>query len=112
MATAEDFRSVALSLEGTVEAPHFDRRAFKARRIYATLAPDGLTANIRFSTDEQEFRCMLQPEAYRKIANKWGAAGWTTMILSALTLADLSSALASAWRNYGTPKVGAKRKRS
>jgi hypothetical protein len=111
MATAKDFRTVALSLEGTTEAPHFDRRAFKARRIYATLAPDGLTANIRFSSDEQEFRCMLQPEAYRKIANKWGAAGWTTMVLSALTPADLRSALTSAWQNYGAPKKTAKRKR-
>jgi hypothetical protein len=38
MATAADFRRIALSLEGTSEAQHFDRRAFRARVIYATLA--------------------------------------------------------------------------
>ena len=35
--TAADFRRIALSLDGTSEAPHFDRQAFKVR-IYATLA--------------------------------------------------------------------------
>jgi hypothetical protein len=39
MATAKDFRRIAFSLEGTIEAPHFDRAAFTVRRIYAT--PDG-----------------------------------------------------------------------
>ena len=30
MATAKDLRRIALSLEGTTEAPHFDRTAYKA----------------------------------------------------------------------------------
>jgi hypothetical protein len=37
MATAKDFRRIALSLPGTTEAPQFDRTAFKVARIYATL---------------------------------------------------------------------------
>jgi YjbR len=112
MAKAEDLKAAALSLEGTTEAPHFDRRAFKARRIYATLAADGLTANIRFPPEEQELRCEMQPEAYRKIPNKWGDSGWTTATLSALTLDDLKIALTSAWRHQAPPpKGGAPRKR-
>jgi len=43
MATAEDFRRIALSLPGTTQVPHFKRTAFKVRRIYATLAADGRT---------------------------------------------------------------------
>jgi hypothetical protein len=46
MATAKDLRRIALSLEGTSEAPHFDRMAFKVARIYATLKADGKTANL------------------------------------------------------------------
>ena len=38
MATGKDLRRMALSLEGTTEAPHFDRAAFKVARIYVTLA--------------------------------------------------------------------------
>jgi hypothetical protein len=73
MATAKDLRRIALSLEGTTEAPHFDRTAFKAARIYATLAPDGRTANIRLSPEEQEFKCMLAPAAFAPIPNAWGS---------------------------------------
>jgi hypothetical protein len=54
MATGSDLRRIALSLEGTAEAPHFDRAAFKVVRIYATLAADGRTANLRFTPDGQE----------------------------------------------------------
>jgi hypothetical protein len=46
MASARDLRRIALSLEGTVEAPHFDRVAFKVARIYATLAADRVRASI------------------------------------------------------------------
>jgi len=45
MSTSADLRRLAVSLEGTTEAPHFDRIAFKAKRIYVTLALDGKTAN-------------------------------------------------------------------
>lgn len=44
MANAKDLRRMALALEGTTEAPHFDRAAFKVTRIYVTLAADGRTA--------------------------------------------------------------------
>jgi hypothetical protein len=111
MATAKDFRKIALAIEGTTEAPHFDRTAFKAQRIFASLAPDELTANIRFPPEEQEFRCSAQPDAYRKIPNKWGDAGWTTATLSALTADDLEVALTSAWRFQDIPKKRAPRKR-
>jgi hypothetical protein len=57
MATAKDLRRIALSLTGTMEAPHFDRTAFRVARIYATLAADGRTANLMFAPDEQEFTC-------------------------------------------------------
>lgn len=52
MANAEDLTGIALSLEGTTAAPHFDRTAFKVKRNYATLAADGLTANVKLAPDE------------------------------------------------------------
>ena len=112
MATAMDFRRIALAIEGTTESPHFDRRAFKAKRIFASLAPDGLTANLRLPPEEQEFRCETQPAAYRKIPNKWGDAGWTTVTLSVLTTDDLKVALEGAWRFQSLEKKSPRRKRS
>jgi hypothetical protein len=111
MATAKQFRELAMSLAGTTEAPHFDRRAFKAKRIFATLAPDGLTANIRFPSEEQEFRCEAQPDAYRKIPNKFGDSGWTIATLSALTAEELHAALAAAWRYQDLKKPASRRRK-
>jgi hypothetical protein len=99
MATAEQLRQAALALHGTVEAPHFDRTAFKVSRIYATLAPDGLTANLKLSVDEQEFKCLLAPRAFAAVPNAWGRQGWTTAQLAELSQQELTSVLETAWRH-------------
>jgi hypothetical protein len=112
MATAKEFRDIALALEGATEYPHFERTAFKARRTFATLAPDGLSANIRFTPDEQDFRCAAQPDAYRPIPNKWGAQGWTIATLAVLTPGELQVALTSAWRAQVKASRPASKKRA
>jgi len=99
MATAADLRRIALSLTGTTEAPHFDRIAFKVARIYATLAADRLTANLKFSPDEQEFKCMLAPDAFAPVPNAWGKQGWTTVTLAKIKVAELKDVLETAWRH-------------
>ena len=104
MATARDLRRMAMALEGTSEAPHFDRAAFKVARIYVTLAGDGKTANFKFSPDEQEFKCMMAPEAFAPVPNAWGKQGWTIATLSKLGNADLRSALETAWRHAAAKK--------
>jgi len=108
MATANDVRRIALSLEGTTEAPHFDRAAFKVARIYATLPADGRTANLKLRPDEQDFKCMMAPEVFAPVPNAWGRQGWTTAKLSALSTADLKAALEIAWR-HAVPKKRARR---
>ncbi len=99
MATAGDFRRIALSLEGTTEAPHFDRTAFRVARIYATLAADGRSANFKLTPDEQEFKCMMLPDAFAPVPNAWGRQGWTTGRLAKLDAADLRATLELAWRH-------------
>ena len=98
MVDAEDFRRIALSFDGTDEYPHFDRRAFKARVTFATLAPDGLTANIKFAPDEQALKCAVAPDAFAPLDNAWGRQGWTRAMLAALSEAELRVALEMAWR--------------
>ena len=98
-----------MSLEGTTEAPHFDRTAFKVKRIYATLAADGKTANFMFATDEQALKCELAPETFSVIPNAWGTKGATTAKLSALSIAELRDALTVAWRHALPRKPSPKR---
>jgi len=105
MSTGKDLRRVALSLHGTTEAPHFDRTAFRAKRIYVTLAADEKTANFMFTPEEQEFKCMMAPEAFAPVPNAWGKRGATTAILSKLTIAELEEALRTAWRRAMSKKA-------
>ena len=105
MSTSKDLRRIALSLKGTTEAPHFDRTAFRAKRIYVTLAADEKTANFMFTPEEQEFKCMMTPEAFAPVPNAWGKRGATTAILSKLTIAELEDALRTAWRRAMSKKA-------
>lgn len=99
MAGPDDVRRIALSLEGTTEAPHFDRIAFKVRRIYATLAADGATLNLMLTPDEQAFKCMLGPEIYIPVPNAWGRNGATTARLADMDEPELRAALTMAWEH-------------
>jgi hypothetical protein len=67
MANSESFRRIALALPGATTAPHFDRTAFKVKRTFATLAADELSANLKLTPDEQEFKCQLAPEVFRAL---------------------------------------------
>jgi len=104
MVDAADFVRLALALPDVVDAPHFDRRAFKARVTFATLAADGLSANIKLSPDDQQWKCAVAPEAFAPLDNAWGRRGWTSASLAALSEAELAAALDMAWRAAAAPK--------
>lgn len=109
MATANDLRRIALALPGTVEAPHFDRAAFKVARIYVTLAADGRSANFKFAADEQELKCTVAPDAFAPVPGGWGRMGYTTGILAKLKAAELKAALEMAYA-HALPKKKTARK--
>ena len=109
MATGRELRRLALALEGTTEAPHFDRTAFKVARIYATLAADGKSANLKLAPDEQELKCLTAPEAFSPVPNAWGKQGWTTVKLAALSAPELRAALETAWHHAVKKKRSARR---
>jgi hypothetical protein len=109
MANAADFRRIARSFEGAGEYPHLDRHAFKARVTFATLAPDELSANIKFAPDEQALKCAVAPDAFAALDNAWGRRGWTCATLAALSEAELKSALEMAWR-HAAPKPKARKR--
>jgi hypothetical protein len=51
---------------------------------------------------------MMAPEAFAPVPNAWGKQGWTTATLSALTSAELKSALETAWA-HGVKKKSKRR---
>ncbi len=109
MATSSDLRRLALALDGTSAAPHFDRTAFKVARTYVTLAADGKTANFKFTPDEQALKCMVAADAFAPVPNAWGRQGWTTATLSRLKVAELKAALEMAYQ-HALPKATPRRR--
>jgi len=109
MADADDLARLALALPGVVQYPHFDRIAFKARVTFATLAPDRLTANLKFAPDEQALKCEVARDAFSPLPNAWGAKGWTIARLSALSENELQAALAIAYAHAVASPRGKRR---
>ncbi|MCX7340610.1 MAG: MmcQ/YjbR family DNA-binding protein [Hyphomicrobiales bacterium] len=99
MVDAADFQRLALGFKGTTVEPHRDRTAFRVVRTYASLAPDGVTANLKLTPDEQSFTCLLAPDAFSPVCGGWGKQGWTTARLGKLTEEELAAALLLAWQS-------------
>jgi hypothetical protein len=111
--TAARFRSLALSFAGAYDAPHFDRTAFRTkRRIFATLAADGATANLMFDPEQQEVICGALPGAFSPVPGGWGRMGATTVDLRVVSEQDLAGALTEAHARASAPKAGPRAKRS
>jgi len=94
---AAAFRRLALAFPDTSEAPHFDRAAFRTpKRIFATLAADGASANLKLEPDHQALLVAEHPAAFQPVSGGWGRTGWTVVTLEAISAAELKGALAIA----------------
>lgn len=74
-----------------------ERAAFRTKkRIFATLPPDGQTANLSLDLDLQEAVCEALPDAFSPVPGGWGRMGYTTVRLGAVSEEDLTRALTEA----------------
>ncbi|MFT3728417.1 MAG: MmcQ/YjbR family DNA-binding protein [Terricaulis sp.] len=101
--TAAKARKLALSLEGVSEAPHFDRAAFRTKRIFATLANSGSDINFMFDPPLQEFYC-AQSAAMSPVPGGWGKQGATRCDLKKVDEATFLSALKAAHARGYAPR--------
>lgn len=108
MTTVTDLLRLVRALPDTSEAPHFDRLAFRRATIFATLAADRLTANLKLTPEQQQMKCLTAPAVFAAVPGGWGAQGWTTLTLKPATRADIEAALRLAWEN-AAPRPKAKR---
>lgn len=94
MVTAARFKKLCLSLEGTTEVPHVDRLAYRTpRKIFATLPPDGRTANLLLVPELQAAIVEAMPHAFSPVPGGWGRMGFTTVDLAKVDEADLVKVL-------------------
>ncbi|MFO0710914.1 MAG: hypothetical protein U0353_13800 [Sandaracinus sp.] len=93
MITPRRFAAMCLALEGTTSAPHFDRTAYRARKIFATVPPDGRSANLLLVPDLQSAVVDAMPHAFQPVPGGWGRMGYTTVDLTKATETELAPVL-------------------
>jgi hypothetical protein len=94
---ANDFRRIALGLDGAAHMGHADFRA--GGKIFATLASqDQGYGNLKLTPDQQAMFVDELPEVFVSIAGGWGRMGMTHIRLAAASEDVLAGALRTAWK--------------
>lgn len=95
----DDFRRIALSLEGAEEKSHMGSPDFRVGgRIFATLASQSLGYGNLMLTPEQQAAFVEElPEVFVPIAGGWGRMGMTHIRLANAPEDVLTGALRTAW---------------
>ena len=97
---ANDFRRMALSLEGAKEGSHMGSPDFRVGgRIFATLASaeEGF-GNLVLTPEQQSAFVEELPEVFIPIKGGWGKMGMTHVRLSAASEEVLAGAIRTAWK--------------
>jgi hypothetical protein len=97
---ADDFRRIALSLEGAEERSHMGAPDFRVGgRIFATLASQGKGyGNLMLTPEQQALFVAEAPELFLPVAGGWGRNGATHLRLAAASEDVVLGALQAAWR--------------
>lgn len=98
--TINDFRRIALSLEGAEEGSHMGHPDFRVGgRIFATLAAASQGYGNLLLTPEQQAAFVEElPEVFLPVAGGWGKNGATHIRLAAANQDVLEGALRTAWK--------------
>jgi hypothetical protein len=97
--TADDFRELALALEGAVEGAHMGHPDFRANgRIFASLDKDERNGMVKLTADEQRQFMREQPTVFAPASGAWGRQGYTKVHLGGATPAVMRGAMLLAWQ--------------
>ena len=99
--TAEEFRQLALSFEGTIEGAHHGHPDFRVcGKIFATLGyPDTGWAMAKLTPSQQHRFVGEHPDCFKPVNGGWGRRGATNVSLFTVTAPLARRALALAHRN-------------
>ncbi|MFN7937634.1 MAG: MmcQ/YjbR family DNA-binding protein [Bryobacteraceae bacterium] len=98
--TADDFRRIALSLDGAEQGSHMGAVDFRVGgRIFATLASvkQGY-GNLMLTPEIQAGFLEDRPDVFLPIAGGWGRMGMTHIRLAESTEDVMEGALRTAWK--------------
>src|SRR4051794_27452171 len=97
----EDFRCLALELDGATEKAHMNHPDFRVRgKIFATLNyPAKGWGAVKLTPEQQREFMKRAPGAFAASAGAWGKRGATNVDLGAATKNIVRAALKAAWTN-------------
>jgi hypothetical protein len=100
MASADDFRRLALAFPGAEERAHMGHPDFRVGgKIFATLgAPGDDWGMVGLLIEQQELAMEVEPDAFKPAAGAWGRGGSTLVRLDAVPDEWLERVLEWAWR--------------
>jgi YjbR len=98
--SSDEFRQLALALNGTVERSHMNHPDFRANgRIFASIMPGETKGTVNLTLEEQRVFLRQHPGTFTAAAGAWGRQGWTHVTLAGADERAVRSALLLAWQN-------------
>ena len=98
--TADDFRDLALGLEGAIERAHMGHPDFRANgRIFASLDAKEAWGTVKLLPEEQRELRRTHPKVFEPAAGAWGRQGWTRVQLATADRRTVRSAVVLAWEH-------------
>ena len=96
--TDDDFRDIALELDGTAEGAHMGHPDFRANnRIFASLRADGTTGMVKLTPEQQQVFLDEHPGVFTPSPGAWGRGGCTDIVLARARVPAVRAAMQLAW---------------
>src|SRR5260221_5500140 len=100
MLSPDEFRRIALRMQGASEGAHMGHPDFRAHgRIFATLHPGGQSGMVKLTPAQQKDFLREHPAAFGPASGAWGRQGCTTVRLDSVDAETLGAAMTLAWQN-------------
>ena len=102
--TAEEFRTLALDVEGAVESAHMRHPDFRVGgKIFATLGhPDKEHGMVKLTVQQQRLFVKQAPSVFTPCNGAWGRKGCTNVVLRSADENMVAAALDAAAENVAS----------
>jgi hypothetical protein len=99
--TADEFRELALAIQGAVEQSHMNHPDFRLHgKIFASLgAPSDEWGMVKLSPEQQAKFIKRAPKMFKPASGAWGRQGCTSVHLETASAAVVRMAIAAAAGN-------------
>ena len=98
--TADDFRRLALGMDGAIESAHMNHPDFRAHgRIFASLHTNDTMGMVKITPEEQRELIRAHPSVFVPSSGAWGRQGCTNVRLATADERAVRAAIILAWEN-------------